>query len=49
MNNFSKGYPIEQNFYLFIYMISLLALFGNFYSKDRKRERVDEGIKLKIK
>ena len=46
-NGKSKGYPVEQNIYLFLYMISLLTLFGNFYGQDRKRERVDEGVKVK--
>ena len=46
MFHFNVLYPEEKNVYpfsltllLWIYMVSMLALFANFYKADRKREK----------
>lgn len=33
-----KPYPIELGMVLWVYMVTMLALFGNFYRQDRKRD-----------
>jgi hypothetical protein len=38
--NPTPGFPQFLSQMLFVYMISLLALFGNFFINDRKREKV---------